>query len=102
MNSTSWLWAPGAKAPVEAGKIPSPMRSTATVTPARLAWTERAVTRAWSNGMPSRLAARRAAPTADACPAIAASTASRSAETAAWGWPRMTTWAAPPLRRVAS
>ena len=45
---------------------------------------------------------RRAAPNGAACPAIAASTASRSAETALCGWPRMTTCrhAAAPQRRV--
>ena len=61
MNSTSWLWAPGWKAPVVAGKIPSPICSTATVTPAVSSWTERAVARASSNGIPSRATARRAA-----------------------------------------
>ena len=78
------------------------MRSTATVTPAILPWTDRAIARAASNGIPSRLSVRRAAWTTAACAATAWLTASRRAETALWGWPRMTISATPPPRTVAS
>ena len=104
MNSTSWLWAPGENAPVPAGKIPSPIaldgdRDAGQRRPGRSAPSSSAS----SKGIPSRLGGETRGPDR-ARPARRRprSRASRRAETALCGWPRMTTSAdaAAPQRRV--